>query len=369
MRTSTSEETSSEAPSVSPEIRRRLLTGLLKSVSRAFYLSIRILPPVIREPVGISYLLARAADTIADSASIDIERRIAYLCQFRQVVNNGAFAADVDELTRALADLRLVDSERELLDSLPQIFALFNGLDASDAKRACMVVLTLTRGMLFDLTTFQIENSNDKSNKIVSLQTPEHLAEYCYLVAGCVGEFLTTVLMKHAPCLAHWDERKMSALGVRFGLALQMTNILRDVSKDLRIGRCYLPQSELDRVSLHSEDLLDVHNTLKARPLLVWGVRRTLAYFSSAEQYTLAIPRRSLRLRIAALLPLIIGLQTLVLLPSSEDWLDPETRIKIPRRSVYGIIALSLLFGRSNTLTRLWIRRIRRKVERSLCIH
>ena len=47
-----------------------LLTGVLKSVSRSFYLSIRILPRGMREPVAVAYLLARAADTIADTRAL-----------------------------------------------------------------------------------------------------------------------------------------------------------------------------------------------------------------------------------------------------------------------------------------------------------
>ncbi|MCI0869448.1 MAG: squalene/phytoene synthase family protein, partial [Chloroflexi bacterium] len=49
---------------------QRLLTDLLKGVSRSFYLTLRVLPGGIREPVGLAYLLARAADTIADTTLI-----------------------------------------------------------------------------------------------------------------------------------------------------------------------------------------------------------------------------------------------------------------------------------------------------------
>ena len=146
-------------------------------------------------------------------------------------------------------------------------------------------------------------------------------------------------------------------------MALQMTNILRDAPKDLRIGRCYLPQSELARCGLRPQDLLDPDNAERARPLLIWGIRRALDLFADAQRYILAIPRRNLRLRLAALWPALIGLATLAELARSDDWLNPDTRVKIPRRAVYGIIALSLMCGRSNTLLKLWFRRLRRCVE------
>ena len=126
----------------------------------------------------------------------------------------------------------------------------------------------------------------------------------------------------------------MRSLGVQFGLALQMTNILRDVPRDLRMGRCYLPDSELEKVGLRADDLLDSANDWRARPILAWGIRRALEHFGAAEQYILAIPRRNLRLRLATLWPVLIGLGTLAELAASGDWLNPNNRYQdtAPRR-------------------------------------
>ena len=351
-----------ETLSVSTESRRRLLTDLLKSVSRAFYLSMRVLPSGMRESVSVAYLLARAADTIADTASLSLEGRLARLRKFRAVIARERGADAVAELAAALLDLQPTDGERELLGVLPEVFALLDAMDDVDAEKARTVVLTLTSGMLYDITTFHQEDSG----RLTALQTPDELDEYCYLVAGCVGEFWTDISMAHTSSLLHWNVEDMRSLGVRFGIALQMTNILRDVPKDLRIGRCYLPQTELARIGLCPEVLLDPNNAARARPLLAWGIRRTLDRFVDAQRYILAIPRRNLRLRLAALWPVLIGLGTLAELAASDDWLNPDARIKIPRRAVYGIIALSLLCGRSNVLSRLLIGRIRRRVERSI---
>ena len=338
------------------------MTDLLKSVSRAFYLSMRVLPSAMREPVSVSYLLARAADTIADTASLSVEQRLTRLRGFRDIVAGEYDADAVAELAAALTDLQPTAGERELLNSLPDVFVLLNDLDDSDAEKARAVVLTLTSGMLFDLTTFGAENDDE----LAALQTPDELYEYCYLVAGCVGEFWTALSIVHTSSLYGWDEPEMRTIGVRFGVALQMTNILRDVPKDLRIGRCYLPQSELARYGLRPQDLLDPDNSERARPLLIWGIRQALDRYVDAQRYILAIPRRNLRLRLAALWPVLIGLATLAELARSDAWLNPDIRIKIPRRAVYGIIALSMLCGRSNSILKLWFRRLTQRVENHL---
>ena len=76
-------------------------------------------------------------------------------------------------------------------------------------------------------------------------------------MAGCVGEFWTDVHVAHRPRLAGWEPAAMRARGVRFGKALQMTNVLRDVPSDLASGRCYLPAAELAPLGLAPADLLD----------------------------------------------------------------------------------------------------------------
>jgi len=316
----------------------------------------------MREPVAVAYLLARAADTIADTPSISAGRRRAHLSEFRGIIQGKSDIHAAKQLSSALTDLQPTAGERHLLGSLPDVFVLLDGLVGSDAKAVRSVVSTLTSGMAFDLMTFGEPNSGN----LTSLETQEQLDEYCYKVAGCVGEFWTDISMAYTSSLLHWNAEEMRSLGVRFGLALQMTNILRDLPKDLRMGRCYLPASEMEKAGLRPDDLRDADSDLRARPILAWGVRRTLEHFDSAEQYILSIPRRNLRLRLATLWPVLIGLGTLAELAASDEWLNPNSRIKIPRRVVYGIIALSLLCGRSNVLSRLLIRRFRQRVEQHI---
>src|SRR5437870_4976362 len=83
-----------------------------------------------------------------------------------------------------------------------------------------------------------------------ALDTLDELDGYTYLVAGCVGEFWTDLHLAHRPRLRGWEPSVMRATGVRFGKALQMTNVLRDVPADLAHGRCYLPARELATLGL-----------------------------------------------------------------------------------------------------------------------
>ena len=255
-----------------------------------------------------------------------------------------------------------MDAHSRLLGSLPQAFAMLAALPPADAERVRRVVVTLTRGMEMDLATFPPEDSGD----IAALDSVEDLDRYTYLVAGCVGEFWTEITAAHTPALQDWDLVRMSDLGVRFGKALQMVNILRDVPRDLKIGRCYIPSDVLSQAGLTPDDLLDDKNSRAARPVLAACTEIALGRVAAAEEYVLAIPRRCLRLRLAALWPLLLAVGTLAELASSEAWLDPHTTYKVPRRRVYAMMAWSLLTARSNAAVRAWMARARGGLERGL---
>ena len=349
---------------LSPGDSNRLLTGVLKSVSRSFYLSIRILPRGMREPVAVAYLLARAADTIADTRALPPPRRLEKLLAFRSLVETGGTGPPVSDIVKELdtSSDGVSAGERTLLGHAGSLLLLLEGLPGADRRRVSGVVVTLTRGMELDLTSFPAEDSG----KVGALESPERLDEYTYLVAGCAGEFWTHVAEAHEPRLAWWNAEDMAAAGVRFGKALQLTNVLRDVPRDLRIGRCYLPAKELAASGLAPRDLLEPANADRARTVLVPWIRKALEHFEAAEAYILATPRSCARLRLAALWPVLLGLATLERLAQNDQWLDPDRPSRVRRRWVYGMMARSVVAVRSDTLVRRWIHGLRRRVERTL---
>ncbi|MQG29129.1 MAG: farnesyl-diphosphate farnesyltransferase, partial [SAR202 cluster bacterium] len=222
--------------------------------------------------------------------------------------------------------------------------------------------ITLTEGIEMDLTVFPDANSG----ALAALPNGADLDRYTYLVAGCVGEFWTAVTAAHTLSLKGLDLAAMSELGVRFGKALQLTNALRDIPGDLRNGRCYLPADELAAAGLSPEDLLDSASEERAREVLVPWIRMALEHFEAAEEYLLAIPRRSVRLRLACLWPLILGLGTLARLARSGKWLDSDSTVKVSRIWVYRMMLMSFPTVCSNRDLRRWIRGFRRQVERSI---
>jgi farnesyl-diphosphate farnesyltransferase len=313
---------------------RDLTTALLRRVSRSFYLSLAVLPRAVRPTIGLAYLLARAADTIADTRLIDRPSRIAHLEALRAALGGGAQPA----AGGAAAAAQALPAERALLERLPECLAAYQALPAADRARVHAVLATIIEGQIQDLRLFPGEDEG----KLAALETREDLDRYTYLVAGCVGEFWTEVHAAHRPRLRRWDLPRMRVLGTRFGKGLQLTNVLRDVPRDLRHGRCYLPRQDLARLGLEPRDLLDPARAAEARPLLRELIETALDHYEAGWQYTFAIPRGEARMRLACAWPLLIGLRTLDRLAASPNWLDPAVTIKVPRVHVYGMMARSL---------------------------
>lgn len=340
-----------------------LLGPLLKGVSRSFYLTLRVLPAGMRDPIGLAYLLARAADTIADTSLILPQQRLELLLALRDQVNGATDDGTLmPRLAAEVAGQQALSDEKVLLESLGPALTVLSQLSQADRTAVRDIVSTLTTGMEFDLRTFPDENSG----QIGVLREWQELDRYTYLVAGCVGEFWTKMTYAHMPGTLKGDSEAMLLRGVRFGKALQMTNVLRDCAKDLRIGRCYLPGQMLDRHGLTPQDLLVPSNSARAKPLLFELIRKTLAHFREAVDYTFAIPAFSVRLRLACLWPVLIGLETLLLLVNNDDWLDPAKVPKIRRGEVYRIVGYSALMAPSNGLLRIWVERLMGGIEARL---
>src|SRR5256886_15216035 len=229
---------------------RRLQTIILRSVSRSFYLSIRFLPVQLREPIALAYLLARTTDTVADTAQISGSVRMETLKLLSNGIQGIASRDVVAELIVSFVSLQENVSERQLLESLTDCLACLEGMEHADRNDIRLVLEKITRGQMLDLQRF------DNPQEIRALSTAADLEEYTYLVAGCVGEFWTRLCYRHVRQSEGRTEEEMLALGKRYGMALQLINVLRDAGSDLRAGRCYFPEHELSVVHLTPSQIL-----------------------------------------------------------------------------------------------------------------
>lgn len=316
---------------------------LLRSVSRSFYLSIRLLPRALRDPIALAYLLARATDTIADTHEIDVQSRRQHLQTLAALIQSDGAERDAEAtaLIQSFAPLQTDPAERTLIEQLPQILAWLRRTPAADRADIRAVLSEINEGQILDVERF------GDSRGVVALQTAADLDRYTYLVAGAVGKFWTSVCFRHVPRFATLSGEKMNELGVAYGEGLQLINILRDLGPDLRGGRCYLPSEQLRDVGI-APDALAQHAT-DAEPVLREWRRRAVDGLAAGIEYACAI--RPWRLRFATVLPALIGARTLALLEEAGP--DVFTRkVKITRAEVRGILVRTAITFASPTAIR-----------------
>jgi farnesyl-diphosphate farnesyltransferase len=274
------------------------MLDLLKGVSRSFYLSIRLLPRPLREPVGVGYLLARATDTIADAPGLSAGERLAALDMLQASFMEAGPVPRLPQASGATVE------EARLLGALPRCLQWLNELGEADRHDVRVVLGHITRGQRMDVER-------------PVLATEAELDEYTYLVAGCVGEFWTKLGFRHIPSFAWLPEDEMLDLGRRYGMGLQLINVLRDARRDQQIGRRYVP-AQTDAALWFD----------RARGGLDAGMR-----------YASAV--RNARVRVASALPALVGARTLALVRARG------AGVKMPRGEMRGLLA-RMLFARGS---------------------
>lgn len=195
--------------------------------SKSFHFASGLLPEEKRAAVRALYAFCRTVDDIVDESSDD--ERESRLDYWRRMVEHGSFS-DNDLTAAAWADT-LVRYH------IPRHYAL-----------------QLIDGVTRDL--FQAR-----------YQTFEELATYCYGVASTVG------LM--SMYIVGFDNNTAVPYAIKLGVALQMTNILRDVGEDYRNGRVYLPREELAFYGIREEDLAAGRITDQWRQFMKFQIERT----------------------------------------------------------------------------------------------
>jgi phytoene synthase len=150
-------------------------------------------------------------------------------------------------------------------------------------------------------------------------RTFEDLRQYCLRVASAVGLICIEIF--------GYTNQQCRQYAIDLGIALQLTNILRDLGRDLAAGRLYLPLEDLDRFHVSEDDLRAGHVSDRVRALLEFEARRARDYFVRAAR---ALPREDARRLVAARIMGAIYLDLLERIETSGYHVFSET-IRAPR--------------------------------------
>lgn len=275
---------------------------ITREQARNFAWGIRLLPPEKRRALSAVYAMARRIDDIGDGTLPDTQK-VKLLAQARATATDPAAYPD-DAVAVALADAA---------QRLPIPLAAFG-----DLVDGCEMDV---RGQTYD--------------------TLDDLVHYCRCVAGSIGRLSLGVFGPPA------DAEHAAELADALGVALQLTNILRDIREDFRNGRVYLPKRDLDvfncTVIALPDGTLDPHDGALAE-LVRFEAARAWGWYDRGLRLLPLLDRRS-----AACCAAMAGIyHELLRRIAADPTLVMRGRTSLPTRDKVRVAGQALLRGRGH---------------------
>ena len=207
--------------------------------SKSFYFSAQMLPKEKRWATFALYGFCRHCDNLIDTPRQRTETEI------------------LREIRRLTEELQVAYNTGESQDPIIRAFIL--------VAKAYDIPIAYPRDLLNGVA-MDVEQTRYK--------TFDELSLFCYRVAAVVGLMMTHVL-------GYKDERAFS-YAKQLGIAMQLTNILRDVKEDKQMGRLYIPQADLAAFGVTAADIFNEKMTPQLRALMKFQVERADQYYTEA---------------------------------------------------------------------------------------
>ncbi len=292
---------------------------LLREVSRTFALTIPLLNAPLIPVITDAYLFLRILDTIEDEEALEFEDQKKFIKIWIESLHNPEILPEFVQQIVPLLTKSTKKGELQLVQDASILIKRILTYDKTIQESIYRVGKVMGNGML----KFLERKKEDR------VRTIQELEEYCYYVAGSVGEMLTEIF-----CFTgKFDQAKGPLLqsSVDFGKGLQLTNILKDVEQDRKRGVEWIP------LSLRSET--GFHNL----------IGKTRAYLHKALDYICLLPSHERQIRRFCLINTLLALSTLRTLAKGGK--------KISKFTVYTHLFLSKIACFSNRLV-LWCKNV-----------
>jgi phytoene/squalene synthetase len=271
----------------------------LDRVSRSFAFCIQQLPQPLHDWVGLSYLLCRIVDTVEDSAWADESSQLKIFQRFDRALVE---AQAVDELLgwQGLFP-EISEHERLLLVDAHRLLTDFHHLPPQIYEIIRELVLSMSQGMQ--------HFCRHRQNGDLRLSTLVEVNQYCFFVAGLVGELLAKLIANIEP---KFQTSQLNILRAHhFGQFLQKVNLLKDQVTDERLGRHLIPSRELVEGSAGENA-------------------------EQALNFLLQLPKEQIEFRRFCAWSLFLGLEALSV---ARDSVLSQRVIKVPRSEMQSILA------------------------------
>jgi len=254
----------------------------LDRVSRSFAFCIRQLPSPLREWIGLSYLLCRVVDTVEDAPWTSTEAQFDAFRRFDEALLSASDLGRVRDWA-AVFPAGLSQAEAALLGETVELMDDYHRFPPAIRDIMKELIYSMSQGMQHFCRTRSADGA-------LYLQTLAEVNQYCFFVAGVVGELLSKLLAKVEPRFEMSEQALLRAH--HFGLFLQKVNLLKDQVGDERVGRHLIPSRELVENSAQ-ENAVNAFEFLLSLPKEQPEFRRFCAWSLFLGLEALGVSRRS----------------------------------------------------------------------------
>ena len=319
--------------------------SMLPKVSRTFAPTIRMLPKGLNSIVTVAYLLCRVADTIEDSEELTIGAKKGSLDNYISIFKEEENSSSLKQFIDGIEDLPRITPDEHLVYDLPRIINVFNSFSPVFRKHIGQWVVEMSVGM-------QKYAQAAVRKKFSFLGTMNELDEYMYYVAGTVGYLLTELFSFYSKRITPQIRKKLNLLAESFGKGLQMVNIIRDMTTDLRRGQSYIPEELLEKYKLDRKTIFEKENEDRAQRLFNELIQNAVKHLDKAIEYILLLPKEERGIRMFCTLPVFWAMRTLQKIQDNTLALLGHEKIKVSRKMIKKEYYLALISIYSNRLTR-----------------
>lgn len=301
----------------------------LKRVSRSFYLNTVALRDPLKDYVCVAYLLCRIADTIEDDPKLSAKTKREGFIIFETALEGKPPTAEWIEFVSLL---NCNPHEKLLAENYHQVLDILSNFQENIRKILIRKILIMTTGMAQYVQKFE--------NQKEFFENFNQLDDYCYYVAGVVGELLTELFSEEMN-INNTSMTKLNQNSISFGLALQYTNIIKDYTTDGDRGVSFWPTSVQNKNSTNNDPLREMS-------------LRCLDHMVNSFEYIENLPKKEKTIRIFCLWPLFFAMATLEEINKDHKRFKDNKNIKISRGRIKFIMLITSVFYRSNFILRIY---------------
>jgi len=318
--------------------------AMLPKVSRTFAPTIRMLPAGLNTIVTVAYLLCRVADTVEDSEELIIDDKKSLLSNYISIFGDKSN----ESLNQFMQDVKILPHntpDEQLVYNLPRIMNVFHSFSPTFKRHIGKWVIEMTLGM-------RKYAQAAIRKKFSFLKTMHELDEYMYYVAGTVGYLLTELFTYYSARISPSLNKKLNALAESFGKGLQMVNIIRDITTDMKRGQSYIPEELLEKYKLNRTSIYEKKNAEQAQKLFNELISNAIEHLDKALDYILLLPKKETGIRMFCMLPVFWAMRTLQKIQENTMLLLGQEKIKVHRKMIKKEYYLAMINIYSNRLTR-----------------